>query len=77
MGEHGEWSKYSNFGVVTNVPLILYVPGIEPVRKKVTQLVELLDLFPTLVEAAGLQSPQYCPKTTRASRNVLTCVEGD
>ncbi|KAM9834385.1 iduronate 2-sulfatase [Syngnathus typhle] len=24
LGEHGEWAKYSNFGVATNVPLIIY-----------------------------------------------------
>ncbi|XP_068181528.1 iduronate 2-sulfatase-like isoform X1 [Antennarius striatus] len=28
LGEHGEWAKYSNFDVVTRVPLIFYVPGV-------------------------------------------------
>ncbi|XP_066104894.1 iduronate 2-sulfatase [Saccopteryx bilineata] len=27
LGEHGEWAKYSNFDVVTRVPLMFYVPG--------------------------------------------------
>ncbi|XP_052089496.1 iduronate 2-sulfatase-like [Mytilus californianus] len=28
LGEHQEWSKYSNFEVATRVPLIVYVPGL-------------------------------------------------
>ncbi|XP_072286387.1 iduronate 2-sulfatase [Pyxicephalus adspersus] len=28
LGEHGEWAKYSNFDVVTRVPLMFYVPGV-------------------------------------------------
>ena len=28
LGEHGEWAKYSNFDVATQVPLMFYVPGI-------------------------------------------------
>ncbi|XP_014905067.1 iduronate 2-sulfatase isoform X1 [Poecilia latipinna] len=28
LGEHGEWAKYSNFDVVTRVPLIMFVPGV-------------------------------------------------
>ncbi|GCB62138.1 iduronate 2-sulfatase isoform X1 [Scyliorhinus torazame] len=27
LGEHGEWAKYSNFDVVTRVPLMIYAPG--------------------------------------------------
>lgn len=27
LGEHGEWAKYSNFGVATRVPLIIYDHG--------------------------------------------------
>lgn len=32
LGEHGEWAKYSNFGVATRVPLIIYDPGVTTAR---------------------------------------------
>lgn len=32
MGEHGEWAKYSNFGVATRVPLIIYDPDVTTPR---------------------------------------------
>ena len=36
-------------------------------------LVEFVDIFPTLVEAAGLASLEKCPEN---SRNVSVCREG-
>ena len=36
-------------------------------------LVEFVDIFPTLVEAAGLPSLEKCPEN---SRNVSVCREG-
>ncbi|XP_032366759.1 iduronate 2-sulfatase isoform X2 [Etheostoma spectabile] len=32
LGEHGEWAKYSNFDVTTQVPLIFFVPGVTTCR---------------------------------------------
>ncbi|KAK5643922.1 hypothetical protein RI129_007767 [Pyrocoelia pectoralis] len=50
MGEHGEFSKFSNFDIATKVPLIISTPGAISVQKTIPQLVELVDLFPTLVD---------------------------
>ena len=68
LGEHLEWAKYSNFRVATNVPLMVHVPGLTDQREHsladTTQsgmvsnaLVELVDLFPTLAELAGIEIP--------------------
>ncbi|XP_054267444.1 iduronate 2-sulfatase isoform X2 [Macrosteles quadrilineatus] len=76
LGEHGEWSKFSNFDVAVKVPLILRVPGLtdkSAVLRCVATPVELLDLFPTLVDAAGLPSLSPCPKE---STSVPDCTEG-
>ncbi|KAK3606715.1 hypothetical protein CHS0354_005853 [Potamilus streckersoni] len=147
LGEHQEWSKYSNFEVSVNVPLMMYVPGmtaslaspgrtfhyINPLDVLDTnpeqthgysalkyegfaksqyvdnellkfalsgldsnplhmvmdssdssknsdssiqyrdELVELVDIFPTLSQLAGLQVPTTCPENS--STNTF-CTEG-
>ncbi|KAK4287859.1 hypothetical protein Pmani_039085 [Petrolisthes manimaculis] len=128
LGEHQEWSKFSNFEVATRVPFIishwrhhksspfLGFSSLIPERKKsgllendkrkddyrfdyykslglkfnsggntefprsldltMTShdgLVELVDLFPTLVDLAGLPALFSCP---RESRQVDICTEG-
>jgi arylsulfatase A-like enzyme len=60
LGEKGRWSKaYSLFEVATRVPFIVAGPGIKPGVSPRT--VQLLDLFPTLVELCGLPQPYKLP----------------
>ncbi|XP_022099061.1 iduronate 2-sulfatase-like [Acanthaster planci] len=120
LGEHEEWSKYSNFASATRVPLMFHVPGVTDVtgslhhrkfplvsafttaqshhrsnqaRADATPnyltgestprrhspgfvsdaLVELVDVFPTLAELAGLLVPPLCPASPT---NVTFCTEG-
>lgn len=124
LGEHQEWSKFSNFEVAVRVPLMVYVPGVTSQKEsseklfpyinpfdtssaeiqnsafagrqnivtmtqkqrlksaiwnnrsnvKVTNaLVELVDLFPTLSELAGLSIPKICPQN---SSFISFCSEG-
>lgn len=59
LGEHNEWCKQTNFELAARVPLIVRVPGqSESAGKKTSALVELVDMFPTLVELAGLPACQ-------------------
>lgn len=44
LGEHGEWAKYSNFDVATQVPLMFYVPGVT-METKPTRTFPFLDVF--------------------------------
>uniref|UniRef100_A0A7M4EGX0 Iduronate 2-sulfatase n=1 Tax=Crocodylus porosus TaxID=8502 RepID=A0A7M4EGX0_CROPO len=97
LGEHGEWAKYSNFDVATQVPLMFYVPGktssfanpggrkfpyLDPFthvsnlipQGQTKKIVELVSLFPTLAELAGLLIPALCPET---SFDVALCSEGE
>ena len=55
LGEHTFWQKSNLHEEVTRVPLIISLPGGLAGRNQ--SMVELVDLFPTLSAACGLQSP--------------------
>lgn len=55
LGEHGFWQKSNLHEEVIRVPLIMSVPGYQPGRSRA--IVELVDIFPTVSELAGLGIP--------------------
>jgi len=57
LGEHGLWHKRSLFEQCARVPLIVYVPGAKGNGGRSNSLVELLDIYPTLCDLAGVPSP--------------------
>ena len=57
LGDHGLWTKHSNFEQATRVPLIISAPGLKKGVHAKT-MAELIDVFPTLVDYAGLKMPQ-------------------
>ncbi len=52
LGEKQRWSKFSLWERTTRVPLIISVPG--GVKAQTDQPVELLSIYPTLIELCGL-----------------------
>jgi iduronate 2-sulfatase len=57
LGEHGSWCKFTNYEIDTRVPLIISAPGRIPQNASTKALVELVDLYPTVCEMAGLETP--------------------
>ena len=73
MGEQAEWAKYTNYEIAHRAPMMLHVPGLIDQSMFSEELVEFVDIFPSLAEAAGLPPLDKCPDN---SRNVSVCREG-
>ncbi len=58
LGEQDLWAKTTNFELAARVPLMLQVPGMRKPGRTSNGFVELVDLFPTLCEACGIEAPQ-------------------
>lgn len=58
LGEHTLWAKTSCFEYDARVPLLISAPAMRTKGKATPALVELVDLFPTLTELAGLKPPK-------------------
>ena len=56
LGEYNTWSKHTLYEVDTRVPLIIDRPG--SAAGRTDAIVELLDLYPTLADLAGLDVPE-------------------
>ena len=54
LGEHNSWCKQSNYEIDARVPLIIRAPNAEGNGQTSKALVELVDVYPTLCELAGL-----------------------
>ena len=57
LGEHQLWAKNSNFELDARVPLLIAPPECRRAGERTANLVELIDIFPTLVELCGLPGP--------------------
>lgn len=58
LGDHNQWCKHSNFNIVNNAPLIIRIPGNKK-KGPEPKVVEFVDVYPTLCEAAGLAIPAH------------------
>ncbi len=66
LGDYGQWCKHTNFEIDTRVPLIVQIPGMKTGGQKTKALVEFVDLYPFLCDAAGLPKPSHLQGTSFA-----------
>jgi iduronate 2-sulfatase len=58
LGDHGMWCKHTNYEQATRAPLILAAPGKKGGQRS-RALAELVDVYPTLCELAGVPKPAH------------------
>ncbi|HPC59839.1 MAG TPA: sulfatase [Verrucomicrobiota bacterium] len=61
-GDHGAWTKHTNYEQANRIPLMIVAPGVTKPGSHTRQLTETVDLYPTLVELAGLPAPEVPQK---------------
>lgn len=64
LGEHASWCKQTNYEIDVRVPLLVRIPGQMASGNQCDRLVELVDLYPTLSEAANLPVPESLEGTS-------------
>tara|TARA_B110000003_G_scaffold215809_1_gene215202 strand:- start:432 stop:1883 length:1452 start_codon:yes stop_codon:yes gene_type:complete len=56
--EHSQWGKYTSHRISGRVPLIIYDPKTKSSINS-NSLVELVDIYPTIIDLLGLESPDH------------------
>ena len=59
LGEHAIWGKHSLFEESLRSPMIIYDPRDTKEGFKTNAIVETLDIFPTLCDLTGVETPNY------------------
>ena len=57
LGDHTIWGKHTTFERALRSPLLVRVPGMRHAGAATNAIVEAVDIYPTLVELAGLPNP--------------------
>ena len=57
LGEHNGWCKQSNYNIDIHVPMVVYSPKIENQGHQSFEITELIDMYPSLCELAGISAP--------------------
>ncbi|TWT83644.1 Arylsulfatase [Planctomycetes bacterium CA13] len=67
LGDHFLWGKVTLFDIGAKVPFIVRVPGMTQPGSRSDAMVELVDVYPTLSELAGLEAPDHLQGTSIAA----------
>jgi len=67
LGEHGFYDKRDAFETSIRVPLLAWAPGRIKAGTVVNQMVQNIDIAPTILEIAGVRQPDNTPKMDGSS----------
>ncbi|MDF1740736.1 MAG: sulfatase [Verrucomicrobiales bacterium] len=67
LGEHAIWGKHALFEESLRSPLIVAYPGIQKPGTPAEGIVETIDIFPTLTELTGIETPDFVQGTSMRS----------
>ncbi len=59
LGQNDHWGKWTTHVASSRVPLLMRVPGVTRGGTRSPRLVETVDMYPTLLELAGLPAPAH------------------
>ncbi|MEM8913537.1 MAG: sulfatase [Planctomycetota bacterium] len=59
LGEKEHWRKFALWEEPTRVPFIWVVPGVTTLGTRCNRSVDLMSVYPTLCELAGLETPEH------------------
>jgi len=64
LGEHNSWGKMTNYNIDLKVPMIIRYPNQKNRGAQTFEITELIDMFPSLCELAGIPTPNYLQGTS-------------
>lgn len=64
LGDHNSWGKMTNYNIDLQVPMIIRYPNQNNRGAETFAITELVDMFPSLCELAGLETPDYMQGTS-------------
>lgn len=64
LGDHNSWGKMTNYNIDLQVPMIIRYPAQAKRGVQTFELTELVDMFPTLCDLAGVATPDYMEGTS-------------
>ena len=64
LGDHFIWGKVTLFDIGAKVPFIVRAPGLSKSGTTSEAMVELIDVYPTLANLAGLKTPDHLQGTS-------------
>jgi len=59
LGDHNSWGKMTNYNIDLKVPVIIRSPAQANPGAQTFEITELVDIFPSLCELAGIEIPDY------------------
>lgn len=64
LGDHNSWGKMTNYNMDLKVPMIIRYPDQKNRGAQTQEITELVDMFPSLCELAGIEVPDYMQGTS-------------